>query len=58
MFDAMSIFSDLLPSITKETTSSRDRFIKTLSGYVAGQAEGRFYGIFALPPWNKHTVSQ
>lgn len=51
--------SDLPPSITKETTGSRDRFTKTLSGYGAGQAEKdpMGYSLYTTP-WNKHIVSQ
>ncbi len=58
MFDAMSILSDLPPSITKETTGSRDRFAKTLFGYVAEQAEEDPMGCsLYTTPWNKHSFS-
>lgn len=58
MFDAMSILSDLPPSITKETTGSRDRFTKTLFGYVAEQAEEDPMGCsLYTTPWNKHSFS-
>jgi hypothetical protein len=59
MFDAMTISDDLPPSITKEMTGSHDRFTKTLSGHVAGQAEEdpMGYSLYTTPR-NKHIASQ